>query len=163
MRPVIFAHTRIGSDRRRSSTHFLCADGGVSYKLCFRSDLINDPRPIPVFAVSVQGGTMCWMVSGIPSRGNNLQLDFVALTFSFRICASSSGEKSFWMLNSFRISSVVLPLIMLALPEENAEGNICRPIPLSEDEAKHRQREKHTWLRMRPIPTQSCNRHRGEA
>ena len=37
-----------------------------------------------------------------------------AHSFSFLICASSSGVKSFVMLKSFRISSGCLPLIMLA-------------------------------------------------
>lgn len=41
--------------------------------------------------------------------------DVVSRTFSFLICASSSGVKSFSMLKSFRISSGVFPLIMLAL------------------------------------------------
>jgi len=35
-------------------------------------------------------------------------------TFSFLICASSSGVKSLTMLNNLRISSGVLPLIMFA-------------------------------------------------
>ena len=34
--------------------------------------------------------------------------------FSLRISSSSAGVKSFWMLNTFRISSGVFPLIMLA-------------------------------------------------
>lgn len=48
------------------------------------------------------------------------------LTFSLRICASSSGEKSFWMLKSFRISSGVLPLIMLALCIKKENGRRCQ-------------------------------------
>ena len=35
-------------------------------------------------------------------------------SFSLRICSSSSGVKSFLMLNVLRISSGVFPLIMLA-------------------------------------------------
>jgi len=35
-------------------------------------------------------------------------------SFSLRTCSSSSGVKSFWMLNVLRISSGVLPFIMLA-------------------------------------------------